>query len=487
MNGSLTSIVVAVLLGLASSAASAQPRSAEFDLRLPLRTSGEGLHVVEVPEAVYRAARSPDLADLRLFNARDDVLPIAFVASPAPPPVTAAAVDLTIAALPAETEARESWLRSYALRVERDRERAIVEVAPSVATVRAAMPEVGGYLIDARKLKEARGGLVLSFARDARDYASRITLSGSDDLVNWRTLTSGPLTHNRKLGPVAIERTRFELDRPPAFVRLTWTSPDAPVIERAQFIEQLASAANLPRALLAASLSDDRRSMVVDVPEALPITRLFVRVGELNRIVRANVYLHIEEPGQRSRRTLLGPRRTQDHWQPAGTIEAFRVLRDGVEVDGPPMPYVGRTDRLRFDFATPIDLPVPVIEAEYRPARAIFAARAPGPFVMAVGHREAKAGPMLDARAVLAADDPLGVRLPVATVETSGSALPSEQRAQRIAASAQWSRYLLWGVLGLTVAGLAWMAWRLSVQLRRGTTPAADRSSIGPSHDASQT
>jgi hypothetical protein len=98
---------------------------------------------------------------------------------------------------------------------------------------------------------------------------------------------------------------------------------------------------------------------------------------------------------------------------------------------------------------------------------------------MAVGSGDARAGPTLDAHAMLAADDPAGTRLPVARIHADARVAPggsAAQRAARIAAEARWSRYLLWGVLLLAVAGLAWMAWRLSLQLRR----APARSEVPP-------
>ena len=84
--------------------------------------------------------------------------------------------------------------------------------------------------------------------------------------------------------------------------------------------------------------------------------------------------------------------------------------------------------------------------------RAVFAARAPGPYVVAVGLSDAAFGPVLDARSVLAADDVSGARLPIAIVGVSGDVVTAQQqRAQRIATEARWSRYLLWAVLGAIV------------------------------------
>lgn len=458
----------------ASVAVAQAPGSADFAVRLPLTTTGDGLHVMELPEAVYRAAQARDLADLRIFNALDQPLPIAFIPPPAPVAPTPIALDLRLSRLPAETEARESLLRAFALRVERDRERAVVEIGPlPPAATAAATPALGGYLIDARPLKDLKGQLVLAFASTADDYASRVEIRGSDDLVFWRPLASGPLTRSRSLGEI-IERNHFVINRPPAFLRVAWTSKDAPDIERAQFLEDVPASVTLPRAQLAATLSDDRRTLYVDVPEALPITRVLVRVPELNRVVRAQVYRHDAAPSPRVRRIHVGPRRVEERWQPIGSVEAFRVLRDGVEIEGVPLAIPVRTDRLRFDFSAPLDGAPPSIEAEWRPGRVIFAARAPAPYVLAVGRLDTPLGPGLDARSVLAADDPAGVRLPIATVEVGSAVTAQQQRAQRIASEARWSRYLLWAVLILAVCGLAWMAWRMSIQLRQTAKRVAD-------------
>ena len=463
--------------GWAAAVAAAQtPGSADFAVRLPLTTAGDGLHVIELPEAVYRAAQSRDLADLRIFNARDQALPIAFVPAPAPVAPIPTAVDLRLARLPLESDARESLLRSFALRVERDRERAVVEIGPMspAANVATDGSAIGGYLIDARPLKNLKGGLLLTFAPGAPDYAGRVDVLGSDDLVFWRPLASGALSRSRSLGDV-IERNRFELDRPPAFLRVAWASQSVPDIDRAQFVEHVAPSVTLPRAALAATLSDDRRHMYVDVPDALPITRVLVRVPELNRIVRAQVYRHDAAPSPRARRHVFGPRRAEDQWQPIGSVEAFRVLRDGAEIEGAALSIPVRTDRLRFDFPVPLDGVAPMIEAEWRPVRAVFAAREPGPYQLAVGHPDAQFGPALDARSMLAADDPAGTRLPIATVALSRDPVTvQQQRAQRIASEARWSRYLLWGVLALAVLGLAWMAWRMSSQLRQRPVPGTE-------------
>jgi hypothetical protein len=183
----------------------------------------------------------------------------------------------------------------------------------------------------------------------------------------------------------------------------------------------------------------------------------------------------VADPGPRSRHRGLLPRRAPEHWVHAGTLDVFRVMRDGVEVEGEPVAFRVATDGVRIDAPRAFTGPLPTIEAEWRPARIAFAARAPGPYRLAAGHAGAAPSPSLDLRALLPPDDAHGLKLPVARIEATGvdaSSAPAA-RSGRIAAQAHWSRILLWGVLAIAVAGLAWMAWRLAAQLRAGPPPDA--------------
>ena len=150
-----------------------------------------------------------------------------------------------------------------------------------------------------------------------------------------------------------------------------------------------------------------------------------------------------------------------------GSIEAFRVMRNGVEVEGAPLAMNSGTDRLRFEFAEPLRGDVPTIEAQWRPHRVLFAALAPGPYSIAAGRKGIEPGPSLDARSLLALNDPAGTQIATATI--GGVPQPGINGLQpaRGASPDHWARYLLWIVLGAAVMGLAWMAWRLSLQIKQ--------------------
>jgi len=463
-------LVAATVIVATQSVASEAPKVVDFALRMPLTLAqSDGLHVVELNEVVYRAGSSRSLADLRIFNANGEALAWAVLPSLAPEQKFGVPINLSLVPLPQQQDMRAMVLKSYAIRVERDERRAIVEVAP-LQPVELPPGEVGGYLIDARPAKDLSGQLSLVFDASAPDYASRLEILGSEDLVNWRPLTSGPLALNRKLGD-PVERSTYELKRPPPFLRLQWASAAPPQLAGARFAERGAVPMELPRTTLAVFADSDRRdSWLVDIPPALPLERLHFRPATLNESFGVSVYRR--DPSLLRLRPHLFSRRHKDQWIPIGQVDVMRIMRGGAEVRGEPLVLSGSTDRLRLDPIGPSQGDVPVVEGEWRPARIAFVARAPGPYFLAIGNADAKQATPLDLRTALADNDRAGAALPIAVL-TSGNAdqrvaqAAAQQRVQRIASEAGWSRYVLWFVLLAATAAMGWMAWRLSLQLRR--------------------
>ena len=472
MKKTLLLAVTAGGLGLLASLAHAADnlRPSDFALRVPLSLAQpDGLHVLELNEAMYRAGASRTLADLRIFNAKGESLAWAVLPTQVPEQTSGAPLDLALVPLPEQPDMRALVLKSYAIRVERDERRAVVEVAP-LQPVELPPGQIGGFLVDARLAKDRSGQLSLVFDTGAADFASRVEILGSEDLVNWRPVASGPLALNRKLGE-PVERTKFDLSRPPPFLRVQWSGGTAPQLIGARFAERTSPVAALPRANLTVLVDPDLRDgFLVDVPRALPIERLYFRPQTMNETFRVQVNRREAQP-RRSRPHLLS-RRRDDQWVSLGQVDVMRIMRDGAEVQGEPLSFSGTTDRLRL---SPVGAPTgsfPVVEAEWRPARIAFVAKAPGPYFVAIGHDDAKPNTPLDLRTALPESDRAGTALPLARV-ASGSAdqvaaqAAGQQRAQRIATEARWSRYVLWAVLLAAVAAMAWMAWRLSLQLRR--------------------
>lgn len=459
-------------LGLLASLAHAADikRPSDFALRVPLSLAQpDGLHVLELNEVMYRAGASRTLADLRIFNANGESLAWAVLPAQVPEQTSGAPLDLALVPLPEQPDMRALVLKSYAIRVERDEGRAVVEVAP-LQPVELPPGQIGGFLIDARRAKDRSGELSLVFDAGAADFASRVEILGSEDLVNWRPVANGPLTLNRKLGE-PVERKTFALTRPPPFLRVQWSGGTAPQLMGARFAERMSPLATLPRATLTVLVDPDvGDSFLVDVPRALPIERLYFRPQSMNETFRMQVYRREAQP-HRSRPHLLS-RRRDDRWVSLGHVDVMRIMRDGAEVQGEPLLFSRSTDRLRLSPVGASKGSFPVVEAEWRPARIAFVAKAPGPYFVAIGHGDAKPDTPLDLRTALPENDRAGIALPLARVaigsaEQLATQAVDHQRTQRIVAEARWSRYILWAVLLAAVAAMAWMAWRLSLQLRR--------------------
>jgi hypothetical protein len=433
-------------------------------------TAAPGLNVVTLSEPVYRAAQTQDLRDLRFFNARGDSLP--FAPAGMPPLAPGRAFELKMVPLPVQPQARDKLLADFALRVEKDGARAVVELSPVGPPATAETETVGNYLLDLRPHRGTSGEIVLRFAADAPDFASRIELLGSDDLYAWRTLASAPLVRNRQFGDT-IERNVIAVANPAPYVRIAWSGGTAPRLDGASWVESGTTPA-LPRARLALTRADKDGSWFVDVPPALPIARVFLRTPADNVAFRVRVFRYDDHPPQPRARLSLQARRAPERWIVEGSPRSvYRLNRAGEWIESPPFALSARTTQLRIDT---VDTPppsggaLPIVEVEWQPQRIVFAASEPAPYVLAVGSDsvDLKSPPPLDLRGVLAPDDPSATRLPVATLAATAIVVNGDARAQRIAREASWSRYVLWGGLAAAVCALAFMAWRLAAQLKLG-------------------
>jgi hypothetical protein len=478
-----------VALGLAQSAAARDETKAElasaFALRVPLATArNDGLHAFDLTEAVLRAAQTADLRDMRVFNAEGDALPLAPL--PLPPPTVAepqAAPWLRLVPLPAAPQARERLLNDFALRVEKEGGRAVIELSPAEPRpAPSARLAVGGYLIDLRPAHEqyrepvTPGVLTLRFAPDAADFAGRVQLQASDDLVDWRPLATAPLVRNSEFGD-RIERGAVEIPRVPPFVRVTVAGDVMPRLDGARFAPRPAPvSAPAPRTRLEVTRGEPAQgaveSLYVDVPVSLPLTRLWLRT-QPNQVVRVSVRYRRDAPAERRVRLGHAPHRVDSGWIPeGGTRTLFRLERAGEWIENEPFRPFMRTTQLRIDVLdAPLRQPL-IVEAEWEPRRYAFAASGSAPFTLAVGQADARAGPVFNVAPMLAADDPSGSRLPLAQlaltaavtgIEPGGAAGPAARRMQ----DAGTARTVLWIVLAVAVVLLGAMAWRIGAQLRR--------------------
>jgi len=485
-----TALCALAMSACAAGAAGARELTpADFEMRAALTTErADGLHVVQIGESVLRAATTPQPYDLRIFNGAGEALPTAPLPGVVPAePTRLPPAALNIAALPRAPEARERVLADFALRFERDREHTLLEVGPAVAPAPerpaalagAAGPAgaAGGYLIDLRSLKGKQGDLMLHFAADAPDYASQVTISGSDDLVSWRPLVMGPLTRNRQLGE-QVERSAFPLNDPPAFGRVLWPSAESPRLDSVLFAQRLAAVrVPLPRAALAL-VRGQAGQWLVDIPVGLPVARFVIHAPQPNQALRVELrclYPGELAPARRHRLRGLSARSESDPWTIcARDVEVIRADRGGEWIENPPIAIPGRPSQMELRVTDPKDYEgaPPVVEVEWVPVRLAFLARAPGPYVLAIGREGTDPGPRLDLPSVMLRNDPYGAAFPLAHLvqDAGGGQADAAQAASgaqnAVRAQARW-RWMLWAVLVAAVLALAAMAWQLARRIGR--------------------
>jgi hypothetical protein len=446
----------------------------DFAYRVGLLTEQpEGLHSLSLGDDVLRAAATADLRDLRIFNAGGEALAIAALpALPPPEPDRGPLTAVHMVPLPPAPKAQERALAEFAVRLERDGSKTTLELSPGGESAAGPSGDSGGYLMDLRPLKDKAGELALEFSADAPDFAGHVNILGSDDLVSWRVLAMGPLAHNRSLGNT-VDRATFYLSRPPAFGRISWGYGSAPQLIGAGFTEHVPPVkAPLPRTRLALTISD-AGGWLVDLPVGLPITRIAIRAPQENQSLRLDIYCPTEE---RSRRPHLphvrelAVREAPSPWFVcARGVGVYKVDSGGKTIENAPIALPLRAAELRLEVVDPKDYrgAPPVVEAEWRPLRIAFLARAPGPYRLAVGRADADPGPRLDVAALLPSDDPSGAKLPLARVAPGEPGTPTLplSTAPRADQSGRW-RMGLWAVLLLAVGALAAMAWRLARQIK---------------------
>jgi hypothetical protein len=152
-------------------------------------------------------------------------------------------------------------------------------------------------------------------------------------------------------------------------------------------------------------------------------------------------------------------------WQPAGRGTAFRLERPGATLVGEPFPVAAPPARFyRAQLTTaPGRIPsrAPRLLLRWRPPEIVFAARGPGPYLLAYGKFSSGIAAAVPDDGAPSARATLGPET-VAAGETAREPPGQRRRAWPVIA----------GIAGLAVAGIAawigWQRWRVPRPLRRG-------------------
>lgn len=417
-------------------------------------SSPEGLQRLHLALPVLQASRSATLSDLRVVNAKDESLPMAFV-----PPREGTAtrdVPLPLFAWPARAGSEEA---RTALHVRIGSDGALVQIDSAPARRDASRL----WLVDASAHAEGErlDSLALRWERQPQGLAVQVSVEGSDDLERWQPVGGAALVEVAS-GPVPVLQDRVPLaaaSRVPRYLRLR---SDGPLpLQAVQARWEHADAPALDEASLAFTRDETVASQwVLDLGAPLALRSVQPLLPQANTVVVA--WLDAKQDASSA-------------WQPVGRYTLYRLTREGRELQGPPLALQAppaRWWRWRLDPSSP-PLAAAQLPAKLQwPQRwIVFAGRAPAPLSLELGREGAKATALPLASLLPGYREGDEARLPVSeagALVPKAIEEPGVVQRLREAGPAEHRRWVLWAVLVVGVAGLGWLARGLTRELKSG-------------------
>ena len=434
-------------------------RPADHAALAPLTApSSDGLQRLHLPLAVLQQSRTAGLADLRVFNAAGESLPLALVAARPESALRTSTLPLFAWPVPAAVTAG----KTAALHVQVDAAGAVVRVNGTLADGKTASRPTREWLIDAsaRGDDERLAAVALQWDHGAASVATGATLEGSDDFSHWQPLARDTLVEfTTAPGTPAVLRNRLSLDGPraPKYLRLR---VDESVPLRAVQAEWRGSAQtpldHAPVSFMRSS-NDAEASWQLDLQAPIALQRLRVDLPQANSVV----LLSVEQRNE-----------SDAHWRALGTHTLYRLTRGGQELTSPPITMAApaaRHWRLRLEAKSPsLNSSALSAELQWPQAWAVFAARSPAPLSLAIGRERAVAAALPLATLLPGYREGDEAKVPEATLGALAAQTPAARglvERLRDAPPEERRRWLLWGLLALAVVGLAWMARALMKDL----------------------
>ncbi len=451
-------LLAAVLLALPAGAAHANDDATLLRYRAPIAIE-QPAALVRLPLAVdtYARSRRGPLDDLRVVDARGRRVPFALLAPrPDEPHTRDTWRDARLYPLPPRP-ARGEWAAPVDLTVDGGR----IELRMRGQPIDAAHPP--GWLVDlGERAKDDKPPARLQLAWSGpAEFGAPYTLEHSADLRIWRGGGSGQL--------MALAASGGALTQPdvplPAdvsrFVRIVWSAPaphpqltgaraatPATHSRRVDPPSEITLGAS-PEPPSAHAGKEVERALHFDLGAVVPVVQLAAEWTGGTRVLPVR---------------LQARERADAPWQPLAATVFYRLEQGGVVQQPPPLALQAQTRYLRLvpderAGAVARDGLRLVVQAEL--ASLVFAAQGEAPYALLAGSAAAAPGALPLATLVpeLERERERFGRATLGPWTELGAAAARVRSEERRAALRPW---LLWGVLLLGVAALAWMVWRLA-------------------------
>lgn len=447
--------------GLAAFCAQAADEPA-FRFRAPIEVKQMGAFVqLRLAPADYAKSVQGRLADLRLVDADGARVPFAVLAPRAgESQVSERQRAATLYPLPKRPGASGAWQSPLELSVHGDR----ISVKRLGGAGTAAPPTSAGWLIDLGErppTEPAPHAIRLQWSGPA-EFSVAYDLDSSDDLRLWRGGGGG---HLMALAASTGPLSQPLVPLPPGtgrFVRLVWAdAAGAPTLSGAQAVAterhhrpldpptELELAAGAETAGQSAPDADARRALHFDLGAVLPVVELDLRLAPGTRIAPVRIQARSD---------------TGAAWSDIASAVFYRIERDGKPSTSPPLALQAQARYLRVlpdERAAALDAAQTRLALKLPLASLVFVPQGKPPLALLGGatHPRSSALPVSTLVPALEDERPrFGQAVIGPWTEAADVASALKAREQEAALRP----ILLWAVLLLGVAGLAWMVWRLA-------------------------
>lgn len=440
--------LLALLFAFPLGTGAAEPARTEFAYELPIAIEQPGsVYRAPLTTDVYRGVTRSDLADMRVFNAANEIVPHGLTRADVEPAKTLATLPLFPIPLDAAHPGADA-----SVHVQVSATGSIIDVK----TTARPKGEQRAYLVDASQTKEPINAVEIDLGTIAPSgFLGTLRVEQSDDLSNWRSISQGAVA-SLKRGDQLLEQKRITL---PAqrfkYLRISWTDPAT---------EQAIVGV---KAELRAPTEPQRDWLKLEgKQESRPREYRYVSDSKAP-VDRARVVL---EKNSVARVAVLSRAKDGDPWTHRGEKTVYFLQTNAGEIqDNEIRLYqTGAAPQwlLRLVGQPNGGTAVPVLELGWTPHDLVFVARGEAPFVLAYGR--------VGIGAVDFGVDELLRRSKGENAErveirpgVLGAAVALRGEAARSVPwyRGDWKQWLLWTVLVLGVGALAYVAMRLSKQI----------------------
>ena len=425
----------------------------DFAYGIALRIDGQdALYQASVPLAVYRGTTRSDLGDLRVFNAQGEVVPHALrqlMSSHTSHPTRTLLPFFPLHGAP------QSDLDQLSIQVQKNSAGTLVNIGSGSPT--SSQVKLVGYLLDASALKQSLQALELEWVASAENFVGKLQVEASDDLRNWHLIAQdAPLARLQFAGHSLLQK-RIELPAAQAkYLRLSWPPTQAPLQLTSISAELAGTRVETPHTWLSVSASEvaDRPGEYqFDVGAHLPLQRIRFELPQMNTVVQAQIF---------------SKARADAPWRPISSGVLYKLRSTGQDLKSPDLILETNSDRywlLRVEQkGGGLGQGKPVLHAGWPPHQLLFVTRGNAPFQLAYGSSEVKPAEFQMESLLPTGNDPALLKIKPAQMDQP-IALGGEARTRLAPPPLPWKKWILWGVLGLSVILLGGMAFRLVKQL----------------------